>query len=1089
MKRLLFVVLLLVLGLGVKCSAQLFMSVKSGADKWGYAGGYLGAVQSWNGSRFELETCAHFPTQGKPGYLPRESWFGFYVQDTAHGHRYCPGVINLSWNMSPDQLPLGATRHERSGGWDPLVFKGHNLPVSTGQAIFRLRFEPAANTSDHSSLMLSYSTDGVIWKDAWNYAAPADFTPDRIGLTADSYLGENSFGPVSFDYFKVIGDGPAVSDLFDGSIEQSKWQMLDETRGEIRFKYKLKADFQPDTNGFVFLRNEPAHIGIDLKTNLLAGKTVDITGKLLDYDRNELKSISKSVAFEKETMSVSFDLPKESLNRNGVYRLEVEATSDGQKLGHWYVQFVVVDPRKLPGKYDTSSPYMYCTMYNYNAMRRIGVFWLRGGWFSWECPRKPDGSFKFDQTLDSRFAAAKPNKIMPMGPICGPNITNELPESIGAYVKEHVDWISQTRKRYGSAFRMIEIGNEPENWPVAPLEQEWILMARGQADITRRVHKEVRGVKVMSTGTTHINLAFLGQLAAVGGQDAADIIGVHGYRTPSSPEYGHEEDIRAIKALFPNKPIWVNEQAYSAFPPGYNPTFEKPDLNIMSVDEMTQGVYLVRLMLSQLAAGYSGVSWYGGPGESEALAWSQTHLRPGICTLAALTSLLPHPKFERRLTPYMSELWALQFTSDKQKVTVIWSIGPRLSVRLPAAGVAEIRDVFGNPVKFLVSSGQVSLTVGQVPFYVLGNVEKLTDWKPASDSDMPVNPLIAEEQKITDPVYMQILPNVSSMKSSMLRVRVTNTGMKAAAGIVTLKSNDKRMDKSWPEEWKFVGVNGDRFSLDPGASADLDFRIDSSDPNMPFDPYHPGPGFFANWWLTGYFFVARATLDSGERVDCLSTHGLCLRGAPRLGEVKIDGNLGEWSSVPVFPQMGKNVRNIGHNNFWFGEADYKPTFKFAWCPDGLLFSAEVEDDIQHQIYTGEKTWECDSIDVAVDAHPSQPSAVDFHLFTLSLTSKGPQCYRRRATKLKPEGLVDAVQLAVKRVNPDYGQPGMTTYEVLIPWSEISSDPISTGAKLGFAVQFNESDGWGRIGWEGWFLHMGGQIVDPRRFGDLTLVQE
>ena len=37
--------------------------------------------------------------------------------------------------------------------------------------------------------------------------------------------------------------------------------------------------------------------------------------------------------------------------------------------------------------------------------------------------------------------------------------------------------------------------------------------------------------------------------------------------------------------------------------------------------------------------------------------------------------------------------------------------------------------------------------------------------------------------------------------------------------------------------------------------------------------------------------------------------------------------------------------------------------------------------------------------------------------------------------------------------------------------------------------FSDSDGWERKGWQGAFLSQGGQIVDPRQFGDITLVDE
>ncbi|RKY26006.1 MAG: hypothetical protein DRP83_05240 [Planctomycetota bacterium] len=60
--------------------------------------------------------------------------------------------------------------------------------------------------------------------------------------------------------------------------------------------------------------------------------------------------------------------------------------------------------------------------------------------------------------------------------------------------------------------------------------------------------------------------------------------------------------------------------------------------------------------------------------------------------------------------------------------------------------------------------------------------------------------------------------------------------------------------------------------------------------------------------------------------------------------------------------------------------------------------------------------------------------------------------------------------------------------MLIPWDELGIDDAKAGKRLGFSIGFSESDGWERRGWNGWFLPEGGQIVDPRNFGDITLVE-
>ena len=210
--------LLLAAAFVTSASAQMSIKLNSGSGKWGYKKQFVALVQQWNGGAFDIETRMHFPKSGKPGHLPRESVYGFYVQDTKHKHRYCPGIVNPGlWNHKLNPLPLGVTKHEAGGNWKPFPLKGHSVAKSASPVRLRLQFIPAAKGAKNSTLIFSYAPKGKEWTEAWRYDAPANFKPNLIGLTADSYGGKYSFDPVVFDYFHVKGKGPAISDEFDGT--------------------------------------------------------------------------------------------------------------------------------------------------------------------------------------------------------------------------------------------------------------------------------------------------------------------------------------------------------------------------------------------------------------------------------------------------------------------------------------------------------------------------------------------------------------------------------------------------------------------------------------------------------------------------------------------------------------------------------------------------------------------------------------------------------------------------------------------------------------------------------------------------------
>ena len=870
----------------------------------------------------------------------------------------------------------------------------------------------------------------------------------------------------------------------------------------------FKASFVENENKHVFDRGNAAEIIFSAHTTLLLNDSVPLKGTLTDYENKPLLTLDKTIKFNKKDETVIFKLPAKVINRNGMYRFKVAASHKGGQLGTYKLQFAVIDNRPMPKDFDPSSPYSATWITDFDIARRMGIRWSRATWYGRRIPRREDGTFDFKSWLDGWFARSTPQKILQSGPICGPVIPDHRWESIEQYIEEYVAIIKQAKARYGDAMVLVDLGNEPEGWTVAPpLQNEYLTIASAQKEITKRVHEQVPGVKIMNSTGTHLNMALLAQMAAMAGPNAVDVVGVHGYRNPGAPEFIHDDNIRAIKSLFPDKPVWINEDGYRVDYPDYAPSYDNPVINLTDSSEITQAVYLVRNWLSQLAAGYTRLNVFTPENAPmwNVILYNRTHIRPGTAAIAAMTKLLPHPKFIKRLTPKNCELWALQFKSDGKTITAIWSLRPRWSVKLPAGEVTQVQDIFGNVIESKQKSDELNLIVGQAPLYVVGKLSKITDYKKYTGSVHPL-PMLPED-RVPSGLTMKVLPKVDSLTSSQIRVLLTNNTKQKMSGILKGKFNDRtswgvKCKKPLPRSWKLKPVKSDHFELASGASAEVDFRIVSSDPAQPFDPYNNGPGFVAHWHVYGYFFAFQAKLNDGRTFDKVTIHGMALRGVPKLKNIKIDGNLDEWKDVPVFADM--HTRNTGLAKIWTGTKDFKGDFKIAWCDKGLLFAADVIDDIHHQIYNDSEMWRCDSIDIGIDPQPDNLSFVDYHVLTTALHLKHTptgdagrkrvpdklqeHCYRRRATSKKPAGQVKLEQMSIKRVNGNYTRIGRTIYEILIPWNELEVKNPVVGKRLGFSVMFNESDGWERRGWTGWFLPEGGQIIDPRNFGDITLVK-
>ena len=330
-------------------SAQMSIKLNSGSSKWGYNNPFVALVQEWDGSAFDIETRIHFPKSGKPGHLPRESVYGFYVQDTKRKHRYCPGIVNHGqWNHKLNPLPLGVTKHEAGGHWKPFPLKGHSVAKSASPVRLRLQFIPAAKGAKNSTLIFSYAPKGKEWTEAWRYDAPANFKPNLIGLTADSYRGKYSFDPVVFDYFHVKGKGPAISDEFDGTGKKQQWQKLSTKRAEFLMPVKFEAVFTSGqfTDSFVF-NSEPKsrQVKMTMHSTMLAGRTVSLKATVVNGKQQVLHTEQKKIKYAKDIKPVNFTLPVKVMKHEGLYYLNVEAYAGDDKLARFTLPVAVVDSK------------------------------------------------------------------------------------------------------------------------------------------------------------------------------------------------------------------------------------------------------------------------------------------------------------------------------------------------------------------------------------------------------------------------------------------------------------------------------------------------------------------------------------------------------------------------------------------------------------------------------------------------------------------------------------------------------------------------------------------------------------------------
>lgn len=701
MNRLIHLLFPVALGLASGAAADLVASLDAGGNKWGYAAPHAATVQPWDGSPFTLEAELLRPAPGPSGLLPRESWFGLFIEDGPNGSRFSFGPFNPERDANPARVPLAAVCYEKRGHFQ--VKRSSEQWDAAAERLF-LKAE-----YDGETLRFSASTDGQACREALRIVPAKPFMPNRIGLTLDGFHDRSAIRELRVKEFRVSGSGPARSDRFDGS-RQAGWNSTEPKRARFLHPVELELEWRnPPSGNNVFDRGREAAFALELRTTQRIGETVGLRFRCFDRDGRELWNSSERRTLTAEPLRLSGSVPAERLARNGVYRLRAEAALPGKPAQIREQQFAVIPVIPVtPDRYDRRSPYSGNYFADWNLAARLGIRQIRQTW------RQP-GEFETRQYAER----ARANGLLVNGPCLDAAFRPQTPQTLAAKADRIAAAFLKLEKKYPDFIYCQEIYNEPENWPPTAVETDLVPFAALVARVRQNLRAAGSKLRLMSPGTTHVNLSFLKTLALVGGRDVVDIVAVHGYRSPNRPEFGHEEDIAAIRDLFGDKPVYVNEDAYFALTaekPEGPTSITQPFHTMIELDELTHAIYLQRKYLCQFMAGYALVNQFDSI-RNHSLSEHEFHRRPGLVTLAALAATLPHPEFVRRRTASTDHLWILDWTTDGRPVTTLWSLNDFHEVTLTAPEPLRVLDAFGNET---ANGRKVALTVGGAPLFVLG---------------------------------------------------------------------------------------------------------------------------------------------------------------------------------------------------------------------------------------------------------------------------------------------------------------------------------------------------------------------------------
>ena len=1049
-KRVFFLLLFLEIFILSSLHAELVGVLKEGSDKWGYDARFHTATVPWDGSEFTALLRLQLPLNEKgEALLPRESWTGIYILDSKNHHRYIPALVSRDFSSATERLFPLLIAYEKKGH---IQWRGEKKTISPGKGLFELEV-----TFSQGNLHYRVRPIGGIWTDAGHWKTPANFQPDTIGISLDAYHKKSVPGEIRFLGLQITGKQKKLFFDFTKEIENNSALKWNSWNGEWMPSVHLQLKWLPnEATHYVFDHGTVPDIRLRIETTRLLGKNVEASWNLLDESGISLAKGTRKIFLSERSTNVTFSLPP--LNVNGIYRFDISVKDSSGHFRRSRMQFAVI-PKQLEsaGKAEPDSPYIISNTRNYALFSRIGFRKLRGCFFGYDAVGK---------TIDE----LKPYGMLYVGTMNGRAGGKSL-KNLAENTKFQIQEILNLKRKKPADFLFSEFYNEPENWSPTGLHTQLWPFAVQVAEIFHGVHAAGTNLKMINPGVTHRNLSFLYQLscAAMGNPSRMpDIVAVHGYRSPQMPEFAHKDDIEAIRALFGNRPVWNNEDAYfvEGTEGGAEATITAPSASAIELPEMTQAAYLVRGMLNQLAAGYSAVAHFDGI-RNHSMFRDFWHVRPSAVAFAALTRVLPNPHFLARETKATDNLWVLKWKSDSNTVYSFWTL--KNPEKITLSGDVEILDGFGNRLK-----GN-SFICGELPHYVRTKAalhfvrDRKNGWKPS-------HPLESEVPPLYGGVAISSFGGTTAEGIPEIRVHLYNPGKNTVSGTISPVFMNHA-----PKEWKFY-PDTLSYQLNGGESKLLRFR--PSGKNFTPDDPDENAGYTSLWWCEGYRIALQQKI--GTQQNFLPQRRLfSLRGIPHLSGYQIDGNSNEWKNVPVFRTRGTKKRNLALASFWGGVEDFDANFQLAWCREGLLLFAKVTDDRHDAEETGLHAWRTDSIQLGITGKYENPDLTDYPVLTLATSGAVLQ----RDIIGRKAGIIPEVKLATKRIEPSYQEPGQTLYECLIPWDLIPGiKAAEAGTTLGFQIIFNESDGFWRKGWVGWFSPMGGHIVDSRTFGDITLTR-
>lgn len=601
--------------------------------------------------------------------------------------------------------------------------------------------------------------------------------------------------------------------------------------------------------------------------------------------------------------------------------------------------------------------------------------------------------------------------------------------------------------------------------------------------------------------TSGVPLTWLRQLFELGGLEYMDVLSVHPYLFPSSPDGLGTilDDLNDLVREYNGGqtiPIWITEQGWVTGTHG------------RAVTEQQQADYIVQTHVRALASGVERFYWYDfmndGINKAEPEqnfgvirnhndplgAWTP---KPSYVAYSTMTSQLADAVFERE-EEVSDSASSFIFTKDGAPVRALWSSTGQ-TVSLTANGPVTVTDMNGTSQRLQPSQGIVDLTLSGSPVFVSGKIAAVSDATRLSLSapeyatvggsipvtlavdnthtkgatigtfvtgdqsvkvhvrpgkreqytlDIPAGDRIGKRTitgELRQGAHVRSVVSANVTVRQPLQVSARHTLIGGADHVtVTVSSISDQLVAAGNLHWKI----GNRSGVIPTEAVPAGGSTSIAIPLADFPA-----GTYESTFSIGIGDAPKATTD---------TRIVVTDPAKRVQvphrTLAIDGVAGEVLDLPSLDLVADGVNVM---TGYRGPSDLSGDIWSTWDEDNLYLSAVIVDDVHAQPNSGEQIWAGDSIQFAI-SQGTPGEGAKWYEAGMALTPAGPQVYRW----MSAEGASGAMPNSNLMIVRDESSK-TTTYEIAIPWSTIPPiDPDDRLLSLSYVI--NDNDGSGRRGY-------------------------